>query len=426
MTIGLLDINAFYVSAERSMDPALAGRAVVVLSNNDGNVVARSNEAKALGIGMGQPTHEIRPLINSGRVRALSSNYTLYGDLSARVMTIAAAAVPAIEVYSIDEAFLDLAGIADPVALSTALVARVQRWTGLPCCIGIAPTKTLAKLANHAAKQSSRLDPGHTGVVDFRDVGARGPVLDALAVDEVWGIGGRLRERLARLGIGTAGELRDANAADLRRRFSVVVERTVRELRGTPCMPLESTPPARRQVVCAKAFGVPVKDIRRLSEALAAYVTTASGKLRRQGLVAAAAQVWLATNPFNPRITQYSRAATLRLTTPTADTADLIAQARRALVRLYRPGIEYHRVGIMLLDLAPASKCTRPLFEAAAGRSARSEGLMRALDRINEQMGRGTLRFAREGFEHEWRTRASRRTPAYTTRLAELPVAKAG
>lgn len=319
MMFGLLDINNFYVSCERCMDPALAGRAVVVLSNNDGNVVARSDDAKALGVKMGQPTHEIRRLVERGRLRALSSNYTLYGDMSARVMSILAESVPAMEVYSIDEAFLDLSGVADPVAFSGELVGRIRRWVGLPCCIGIAPTKTLAKLANRSAKQASKMDPSHCGVVDFRVAAKRNPVLDAVAVDEVWGIGPRLAGRLGALGIGTAGELRDADPRRVRERFNVEVERTIRELRGMVCIPLELKAPLRKQVVCAKAFGAPVTDIGVLRQALASHVAGAAAKLRRQDLVAGATEVWLATNPFNPRITQYARSATLRLPTSTAE-----------------------------------------------------------------------------------------------------------
>lgn len=426
MILGLLDINNFYVSCERCMNPALVGRAVVVLSNNDGNVVARSNEAKALGVKMGQPAHEIRPLVATGRLTALSSNYTLYGDMSARVISILHDAVPAIEVYSIDEAFLDLRGLPDPVTFAAELVSRILRWTGLPCCIGIAPTKTLAKLANFAAKQASRMDPAHSSVVDFTSAFKRDTVLDGVGVEEVWGIGSRLAARLAKLGISTAGELRDADPRRLRQYSSVVVERTVRELRGTACMALEPQSPLRKQVVCAKAFGAPVTDRATLDQALASYVTTAAVKLRQQGLVARETQVWLATNPFNPRITQYSRAATLKLATPTADTATLIRQAVRSLDLIFRPGIEYHRVGVIFTGLAGRAVVPSTLFEADSLRSSkRRDRLMIALDRINDRMGKGTVRFAREGFDDHWRTRSRSRTPYYTTRLTDLPVARA-
>lgn len=424
--LGLLDINNFYVSCERCMNPALIARAVVVLSNNDGNVVARSNEAKAMGVAMGQPIHEIRHLVASGRLRALSSNYILYGDMSARVMSILREAVPSVEVYSIDEAFLDLRGIDDPVAFSASLVRRIQRWTGLPCCIGIAPTKTLAKLANFAAKQASRLDPAHPGVVDFRARFRRDAVLDSIPVDEVWGIGARLAVRLGRLGIATAGDLRDANPRRLRERFNVGVERTARELSGLSCIALEPTASVRKQVVCAKAFGSPVSDRATLEQALASYVATAAAKLRRQGLVAGRAQVWLATNPFNPRITQYSRTARLKLTEPSADTPTLVTQARHALGLIFRPGLEFHRVGVMFSHLQCRTTTSGTLFETdSAASQRRRDALMNTLDQINERMGRGTVRLAREGLEQSWRTRSRTRSPAYTTRLAELPVARA-
>src|SRR5699024_10770195 len=321
--IALLDINNFYVSCERVMNPALVGRPVVVLSNNDGVAIARSNEAKALGIGMGQPAHELRGLVRSGRLRMLSSNYTLYGDMSARVMQILAERTPAVEVYSIDEAFFDLEGIRNPAGFCADLVTTIGRWTGLPCCVGVGPTKTLAKLANYAAKQASRLAPAHTSVVDFTARHARDPVLDASAVDQVWGVGPRIAARLAKDGILTAGQLRDAQARRLRHQYSVVVERTILELRGQACLALEMTPPPRKQIVCAKSFGAPVSNLGELRQALAHYVAIAAGKLRRQQCVAGHVQVWLATNPFNERITQYSRANSFPLPRATADTGVL-------------------------------------------------------------------------------------------------------
>jgi len=424
--IGLLDINNFYVACERVLNPALARRPVVVLSNNDGNVVARSNEAKALGVAMGQPTHEVRPWMDTGQLIALSSNYTLYGDMSARVMSIVAECVPALEVYSIDEAFFDLTGVSDPQRRAADLIARIRRWTGLPCCIGLAPTKTLAKLANHGAKQAARHDPDHTGVVDLGNAATRRPILDSLPVAEVWGVGARLTARLNEQGIHSAGQLRDADPVRIRHQYSIVLAHSVRELRGIVCYPLESEPPDRQQVVCAKAFGTPVTQLEVLREALASYIAIAAAKLRAEGRVAGAAWVWLATNPYDPRITQYANEAEFRLTDATADPAVLTAQARAALAGLFRSGIQYHRVGIGLSDLRPAGTQTLRLFGTANQmQPRRRDSLLATIDALNKRMGRGTFGFASAGLDQSWRTRAGRRSPAYTTRLAELPVARA-
>lgn len=405
-SFALVDCNNFYVSAERVFQPDLVGRAVVVLSNNDGNVISRSEEAKALGIPMGLPFHALRPLRHS--VRVLSSNYALYGDMSARVMSVLAQWAPAIEVYSIDEAFLDIGGIDDRTARCRHLVQTVRQWTGIPVSIGLAPTKVLAKLANRVAKRTRV--PG--GVFDLAPPDVRNDVLDRTGVEDLWGIAERLAARLAAHGIHTAAQLRDAEPAHLRQHFGVTVERIALELRGHTCLPLERAAKQRQQIMASRAFGQPLTQREDIAPPLAAHVARAAARLRSQGLRAAAIGVFLHTNPFRSDARQYHRTVT-RAIEPSDDTGHLIAHAGELLAQAYRQGYHFHRVGCWLTDLRPRDRQAELLTPDAKDR-------MTVVDAINRRYGRGTITFAADLGAARGHPRSAWRSPCYTTRWSDL------
>jgi DNA polymerase V len=421
--VALVDGNNFYVSCERVFDPRLAGVPVVVLSNNDGCAVARSNEAKALGIKMGAPASTFRDLTRRHGIRVLSSNYALYGDMSRRVNAVLAGVAPAVEVYSIDETFLGLAGFGprDLRACAQDIRATVARWTGIPTCVGLGPTKTLAKLANRAAKT----DPTFGGVCDLMDERVCGAVLRAFPAEEVWGVGPATAAKLARLGVATAAGLRDLPPKQARALGTVTLERTVLELRGLSCLDLELAAPPRKCLAVTRSFGRPVTTLDELREAVAAYATRAGEKLRAHGLVAGRLTAFFHTSAFRdegPRRHHGQRMT--RLVPLTADTRVLVAAAGRCVAAAWRgPGFAYVKAGVLLDELCPQEAAPPSLFAAAA--MPGSDALMAAMDRINARFGRGTLVPAAVGVAHTWATRAAHRTPRYTTRLAELPLARA-
>jgi len=427
----LVDCNNFYASCEALFVPARRRRPIVVLSNNDGCVVARSAEAKAMGIPMGAPWFRIERQATRLGVEALSSNYALYADLSNRVVDILSTLAPALEVYSIDESFLDLSGMSgDPAVLGALIRQRIADWLGLPVCVGIAPTKTLAKLANHCAKAGLA---GADGVCDFTAMpaAALSRLFERIDVGEVWGVGRQTRERLAGMGIGTVRQLRDADAPTIRARFSVVLARTLRELRGDSCLALADMVSDRRQIMSSRSFGARIHDLFDLQEAVASHVARVAERLREQDGLAGAVQVHLQYALAGDGARSVSRL--LPLPEVSADTRVLTRQALAALHALYRPGRAYRKAGVMLLELVPAVHRQRPLLVApdagmAAGAGAaegRSEPLMRVLDEINRRFGRGTLRLAAEVGAQRWRMRCARRSPAYTTAWEALPVAQA-
>lgn len=432
----LLDGNNFYVSCERVFRPSLQGRPVVVLSNNDGCAIARSNEARALGIRMGTPWHEVRARLPEAGVVALSANFPLYGDMSSRMMSIAAGLGPAQEVYSIDECFVALEGVrGDLRERALRLRTRVLQWIGIPCGIGIGRTKTLAKFANHVAKEAER-HPGrpypaaHAQVCDL--AGPAAPLqelLDATEVGEVWGIGRKLAPRLQADGIVTALDLARSDPATLRRRFGVVVERTVRELQGVPCIGLEDVPPPRQEIACTRAFGQAVATLPPLREAVSEYASRAATKLRRQGSHAGQVHVFIHTNPFRRGERQYARGTTVPLLRPCADSAALVAAALRGLQAIWQPGYRIHKAGVILLDLQDAAISQGELaLDDAEGGAAGAAALMAALDRLNDRYGRGTVQLASAGLggdARSWTMKQQWRTPQYTTRWEELPLAHA-
>ncbi|TWO73296.1 Y-family DNA polymerase [Caenimonas sedimenti] len=431
----LLDGNNFYVSCERVFRPSLRGRPVIVLSNNDGCAIARSDEAKALGIAMAEPWHLIRAKLPDAGVVALSANFTLYGDMSNRMMSLAAGLGPAQEIYSIDECFVDLTGMpGDLVARADALRRRVLQWTGVPCGIGIAPTKTLAKLANHVAKEAHR-KPGNPypraleRVCNLAALPASelDAVLQATGVRNVWGIGPRLSEQLQAEGVHTVLDLVRLDPATVRRRFSVVVERTVRELQGQDCLAFEDVPPARKEVSTTRAFGVAVTTLPPLQEAVSEYASRAAFKLRQQDSHAAQVLVFIHTNPFRRGEKQYAKSVTLRLRRPTADTGAIVQLALRGLREVWRPGYKIHKAGVILLDLCDAGIEQREL-DLEDEPAPRRRELSAALDRLNDRYGRGTLHAASAGIGGDrrgWTMKQEWCTPHYTTDWEALPEARA-
>lgn len=421
----LVDCNNFYASCEKLFAPRLKNRPVVVLSNNDGCVVARSAEVKALGIPMGVPWFKIKDDARRHGIVAMSSNYALYADMSNRVVEVLSAFSPNIEVYSIDESFLELSGFGNlPGGLAVygaEMRQRIADWLGLAVCVGIAPTKTLAKLANHCAKKNLA---GADGVCDFTPLHPDDltQLFDRIDVGEVWGIGRKINARLAAMGINTVRQLRDADAETLRSRFSVVVERTVRELRGLSCIDLQEVTPDKQQIISSRSFGQLIHDRVDLEEAVASYMAKAAEKLRAQDSLAGAVQVYIRTNIFKPETPQYQRAVTVPLPDATADTRVLTAWALRVLRRIYRAGYGYHKAGVMLADIVPRLSQQYSLFNAGA---PRAEALMRVVDGINQRYGRGSLRLAAEGIEQDWRMRRGNLSPGYTTDWRGLPKVKA-
>ncbi len=417
----LVDCNNFYVSCERLFMPALERAPVAVLSNHDGNVVARSNEVKALGLEFGAPYHKCRELIERHGMRVFSSNYTLYGDLSHRVMETLSRFAPVMEIYSIDEAFLDFRGLAerDLDACAARIRETVRQWTGIPVSVGMAPTKTLAKLANRIAKKRV---PAR-GVFTIADPGELDALLDGVSAGDIWGIGPRFTRLLNRRGVRTAREFRDLPDWWLKKNMTVTGLRTAWELRGFPCLELEEIAQPRKGIVSSRSFGRPVESIEELREALAGYVSRAAGKLRRQGSSAAFLGVFLATNPFKDE-PQYSNFTAARLPAPTSYTPDLIAHAHHCLDAIFRPGFRYKKTGVMLSDILADDHVTGDLFEGPEA-SARKRSLSGTVDLINSRLGRDTVFYAAEGTRRAWRMRRSLLSPCYTTRWEEIPVVKA-
>lgn len=416
----LVDCNNFYASCERVFNPRLFGRPIVILSNNDGCVIARSEEAKQLGIPMGAPAHEHKATFEKNAVVVMSSNYALYGDMSARVMETLRQCVPAMEVYSIDEAFLALEDW-QGAEFARELRARVRQWTGIPVSIGIGPTKTLAKIANRLAKKTPELG----GVLDLETVRDIDELLARVPCGDIWGIGKRLAVRLAAGGIRTACDLKHGEAAWVRKTLGVVGERILRELQGVSCLALEEVPAPKKGIASAKSFGRPVESLRELEEALATYTARAAEKLRSGRLLARQVHVFVATNPFSARQPQYSAGAQTALVRPSNHSPDLIAAALELLREIYRPGHQYKKTGIFVTELIAESDLQPDLFEAPAETVGRVRELDRIVDGLNRKLGRNAIRYGSMGVKSRWAMRQERRSQKFTTRWDELPVAKA-
>jgi DNA polymerase V len=414
----LVDCNNFYASCEKLFRPDLAHKAVVVLSNNDGCVVARCPLAKQLGIRMGIPAFQLQALLQSGAVVAFSSNYALYADMSARVMKTLAELAPGIEVYSIDEAFLDLSGLAaaERLRLAQLIRQRIRQWLGLTVCVGIAPSKTLAKLANAAAKQY----PATAGVVDLTEPSRQQKLLALSPVGEVWGIGQKLSQRLQTLDIHTALQLATADAGWIRQQFSVVEQRIVQELNGQSCLQLDELPQPKQQIISSRSFGTVICQRQQMSEALSEYISRACQKLRQEQQQACQLTVFLRTSPF-ARQPYYADSRTGRLALPSCDTRDFLQLMPALLAAIWRDGHRYSKAGVMLTDFYPAAVLQPDLFaaESSAERSGRGSQLMQVLDLINHS-GRGKVWFAGQGIQQQWQMKRQWLSPAYTTNWQQL------
>lgn len=410
----LIDCNSFYASCERVFRPDLAKVPIVVLSNNDGCVIARSYDAKPF-IKMGEPYFQIKQKLRQHGIIPFSSNYALYGDMSERVMTLIESMVPAVEVYSIDEAFADLTGIDGLDGLGRQIRAQVLRCTGIPVGVGIAHTKTLAKLANHTAK---RLQAQTGGVVNICDQVKRDWVLRNTDVSEVWGVGRRMKAHLNAMGIKTAMDLAKADPWTLRKNFSVVIEKTARELAGTPCLELDEPDPPKQEICCSRMFGKRLKELPPIKEAVATYMMRASEKLRAQNSLCKKIRVSIRTGMFNPEEAKYANGVIVDLPYPTDDVRLLTKAAVEALDRVFRPGFNYSKAEVMLLNLCQPGEYTDDLF--AISQPAEATKVMAVLDQINGRWGRGTLRSASVPTNPDWGMRREMMSQSYTTKLDQL------
>ena len=423
--LALVDANSFYCSAERNFRPDLEGVPVVVLSNNDGCVVARSAEVKKLGVAMGMPWFQMKDLARQHNILAFSSNYTLYGDISRRFMSVLAQFVPPEEqeIYSIDECFLDFTHQPhlDLTATGHVMRDRVKRWTGLPVCVGCGSTKTLAKFANNVAKKQAQWG----GVCDLTALSETElvAVLGQFDVRDVWGVGRKIAMQLMSYGVRTAADLRACDAKRIRERFTVVLERTVSELQGVSCVAWENEPPAKQQIIASRSFGGPLYTTEQLAEPVRFHMARAAEKLRLQGSIAGTLGVFLETNRFRPQDPQYSPSRAIHLPAATDDTAVLTTWATTLMRAIHKPGFRYVKAGVMLMDLRERCVVQGSLFDAApTDRDLRRERLMGVLDRANGKWGRGTMGVGSAGVKQQrgWAMSRANLSPCYTTRWDEL------
>ena len=419
--VAISDSANFYVTAERIFDPTLKNVPVIVLSNNDGCAIARSDEAKALGIKMGTPLHHIRETVDAHGIRVFSSNYTLYGDISRRVVEVYEDFTPNVEIYSIDECFLDFVGFKDRTTHAMALRAAVLRRVGVPVRIGIAPTKTLAKCANDIAKKN----PIFAGVLDMMDESLARWLLPRVPVGDIWGVGRKTTDKLKALGVHTAADLRDLPIRQARAVGTVVLERIVLELQGEACLAFEDVVPQRKGMAVTRSAGTPMTDFDTLFQAISAHASRGAEKLRQHGLVAGTLTVFFHTNKHRPDRPQYTASRTTRMTPMSSDTFDLVEAARHCAEAAWPKSdvksYGFTKAGIMLNDLVRFEDRPQTLFDQTR---PKSPALMKALDDVNDRFGKKTMVLASEGKNQTWRLRADHRSPRYTTRMEDLPVVK--
>lgn len=421
--IALVDCNNFYVSCERVFRPDLRDKPVAVLSNNDGCIVARSQEVKDLGIKMGVPVYQIQHLVKQHNIQLLSSNFSLYGDLSARVMSILEEFAPRVDIYSVDEAFLDLTGVCqqDPVAYGHRIKKAVFQQTGIPVCVGLGSTQVLAKFANFASKKFKKTG----GVLDLSDPLRREKLMRIVPVGEVWGIGSRTAAKLNQLGIHSVWDLAVQQSQRMQTQFNVNIARIVMELNGIACLELEEITPDKQQIVCSRSFSRRLTEYRELSEALAEFCSRAAEKLRQQQSVTSCITVFIRTNPFNLNEPQYQRAASIKLAAATQDTRTIIGAAGHLLKTLFRSGFRYQKCGVQLSDIQPASSSGQAdVFEMVQHFTQTGDNaVMATMDRINQRFPKG-IAIAATGFEKTWKTKAANISKRYTTDWNELPTVK--
>ena len=424
--IALVDCNNFYVSCERVFQPKLEGKPVVVLSNNDGCVVSRSQEVKKLGIKMAAPWFQIKDIAKRYDIIALSSNYTLYADFSNRVMRLLSQWSPNQEVYSIDESFLDISGMSDLTPYAQTIRSTIKQCVGIPVCVGIASNKTLAKLANHVAKKYKR----YNSVCNFNAMTTHDldTLLSQIEVGEVWGVGRRSTHRLQQMGINFVKDLKYSSTIRIRSEFGVVMERIVAELNGEARLELDEITPPRQQIICSRSFGVPITTLTDLEQAVITYTAHAAEKLRSQHSLASGIHIYIRTNPHKTNShkkcnQQYQPAILQPLLNSTNDTLLLCHAALSGLRQIYREGYAYQKAGVMLTEIIPAAAKTHTLFDAVAAQQ-KSTSLMSTIDQINRRMGRGTIQLLGEGIKKNWVMRRENMSQRYTTEWHELAIVR--
>ena len=408
---GLVDCNNFYASCERVFNPSLNGKPIVVLSNNDGCVIARSNEAKVLGIKMGVPAYQIKDLVKQHDVAVFSSNYVLYGDMSGRVMSMLAELAPEIEVYSIDEAFLNLAGIKDLQSLGANIVRKVSRGTGIPVSLGIAPTKTLAKMANKFAKKY----PAYNRLCIIDTEEKREKALKLFEIGDVWGISRRQAAKLEKQGVKTAFDFTQLPGSWVRKNMTVVGERTWKELRGISCIDMESAPPAKKQICTSRSFGKMVEDIDTMSEAIATHASACAKKLRQQKSYAMSLMVFIHTNNFREDLPQYWKNTIIKLPVPTNDTLEIVHYALEGLKSIFMPGYQYKKAGVIITEIVTSAQLG--LFDTVD--REKREKLMQAIDKVNGEH-RHLVKLAVQGNGRDWKLKQEQLSKRYTTDINEV------
>lgn len=406
-----MDCNNFYASCERVFNPSLNGKPVVVLSNNDGCVIARSNEAKALGIKMGVPAYQIKDLVDSNQVTAFSSNYTLYGDMSGRVMSMLAELAPELEVYSIDEAFLNMDGIQDLQSLGTKMVNQVTRGTGIPVSLGIAPTKTLAKVANKFAKKY----PAYNQLCIIDTDEKRIKALQLTEIGDIWGIGRRQAAKLEQQGVKTAYDFTQLSGAWVRKNMTVVGERTWKELRGISCIDMESAPPAKKQICTSRSFGKMLTDIEPMAEAIATHASTCARKLRKQKSYAMSLMVFIHTNNFREDLPQYWKNTVVHLPVPSNDTQEIVHYALTALKSIFMQGYQYKKAGVIITEITQGAQLG--LFDST--NREKHERLQQAIDKINGEHSQ-RVKLAIQGMGREWKLKQEQLSGRYTTDINQI------
>lgn len=410
--IALVDCNNFYASCERVFNPKIENKPIIVLSNNDGCVIARSNEAKVLGIKMGQPAFKLKNIIEKYNINVFSTNFALYGDLSKRVMNVMSTEVDKMEIYSIDEAFLNLTDYASKER-GIAIKKKVQKWTGIPVSVGIAPTKVLAKVAGHIAKKHTK-----AGVFMFDDEDLIRRALNVFKVEDLWGIGRKNAKKLKAVGIHTALQFRECDSNWIRRHLSVNEVRLKKELHGKVCYPIEVTRKRKQNICTARSFGTEIKELPKLKEAISSHANTCATKLRKEKSCCTSISVYLSTNPFKPQAKQYNPYKVIQLEVPTNDSMEIVKVAIKGLESIYRDDCIYKKAGVIVGRIVPQEQMQLSLFDSLDREKRKSINI--AVDKINATMGKNKVKLAIQGNERKWKLKQEKLSPCYTTRFADI------
>ena len=410
--IALVDCNNFYASCERVFNPKIENKPVIVLSNNDGCVIARSNEAKALGIKMGEPAFKLKNLIEKYKINVFSTNFALYGDLSKRVMNVMSAEVDKMEIYSIDEAFLDFTDYASKER-GVAIKKKVQQWTGIPVSVGIAPTKVLAKVAGHIAKKHTK-----AGVFMFDDEDLIRRALNVFKVEDLWGIGRKNAKKLKAVGIHTALQFRECDSSWIKRNLSINGVRLQKELYGEVCYPIEVTRKRKQNICTARSFGTEIKELSKLKEAIGSHANTCATKLREEKSCCTTVSVFLSTNPFKPQAKQYNPYKVIQLDVPTNDSMEIVKVAIKGLESIYRDDCIYKKAGVIVGRIVPQEQTQLSLFDSLDREKRKSINV--AVDKINATMGKNKVKLAVQGNGRKWRLKQEKLSPCYTTRFTDI------